>query len=265
LNATLKTNAIGGIVFDGGAANRYKFVALDVATQSVIIGHVEPGRGWVVDTSVSRTLSASSDYAVGLILNGTTVSVTINGAFVKSWSFNAPVVDGAVGVLSRGGTTSFDVYRVRTNDPAFAPAGSPSAPDAPTVADELVAPDDYVLLSRGESITPVTAVTVTMSSTSWSPDFVAALAAAGLGTNGYRLPIGAPSQLAPLPWANVDQIRLQFSHRSRLGLIHCLRTRRGANRIASFLLRSRDLHGHLDALRTVRFGPIRTVVRGLTY
>jgi hypothetical protein len=86
----------------------------------VLIGHFEPNRGWVVDASVAKTLSASTDYTVGVVLRGSSVSVTVNGAFALSWGFNAPVVDGGMGVLTQNGTTSFDVFRIRTNDPAFA-------------------------------------------------------------------------------------------------------------------------------------------------
>jgi hypothetical protein len=52
------------------------------------------------------------------------VSVTLDGAFVGSWGFNAPVVDGATGVLAQAGTTSVDSFRLRTNDPAFAAESS---------------------------------------------------------------------------------------------------------------------------------------------
>src|SRR5262249_32768616 len=47
------------------------------------------------------------------------VSITFNGQFVMTWGFNATVVDGDFGVLTRNGTTSFDRVHVRTNDPAF--------------------------------------------------------------------------------------------------------------------------------------------------
>jgi hypothetical protein len=120
LQATLGTTGTGGIVFDENATNHYKCVVLDVASQEVLVGHFDPGRGWVVDTSVNRSLAANTDYAVGLTLNGASVSVTLNGAFALSWGFNAPVVDGGIGVLSRSGTTSFDNFRIRTNDQAFA-------------------------------------------------------------------------------------------------------------------------------------------------
>ncbi|HEV8378215.1 MAG TPA: hypothetical protein VGP99_05155, partial [Tepidisphaeraceae bacterium] len=144
LQATLKTNGIGGIVFDENATNHFKFVALDVPSQKLLVGHFEPNRGWSIDASVPRSLSASTDYALGLTMKGASVSVTLNGAFALSWGFNAPVVDGAVGVVSRNGTTSFDVYRIRTNDPAFATQGAPqhASEAAPGSASATLTPDD---------------------------------------------------------------------------------------------------------------------------
>ena len=79
-------------------------------------------RGWVIDQSVNKSLLTTTNYSVQLIINGPTVSVTIGGSLVTSYAYNSPAADGAVGVLSRSGTTSFDSYRIRTNDPAFATA-----------------------------------------------------------------------------------------------------------------------------------------------
>ena len=50
-----------GIAFDAYAANDYKFAALDVAGQRVLIGHVDPRRGFVIDASVARALVAGAD------------------------------------------------------------------------------------------------------------------------------------------------------------------------------------------------------------
>ncbi len=106
------------------AATDYKFVALDVAGQRLLIGHSAPTGAWVVDHAIARTLVAGQDYDLQLILRGAAVSVSINGAFVVSWGFNAALVDGLFGVIARGGSASFDVVQVRTNDEAFARHGA---------------------------------------------------------------------------------------------------------------------------------------------
>ena len=119
IQTTVSTNGIGGVVFDEYASNDFKFVALDIPNQKVLVGHVDPRRGWVIDSSVSRSLTAGADHALQLVLNGASVSVTLGGVLVTSYGFNSAIVDGAVGVLSRGGTASFDSYRILTNDPIF--------------------------------------------------------------------------------------------------------------------------------------------------
>jgi hypothetical protein len=116
--ATLATNGIGGVVFDRSSDTRFKFVAVDVTQQRVLIGHLVGG-SWVVDASVAKTLAANTDYTLLLTIRGTSVSVSVGGVFAVSFGFNAPVADGDVGVLSRSGTTSVDGFRMKTNDSHF--------------------------------------------------------------------------------------------------------------------------------------------------
>lgn len=52
---------------------------------------------------------------------------------------------------------------------------------------------------------------VQISSTAWSPSFVSAIHAAGLGDSGYSIPVGTDAQLTPLPWVNIDRIALTFN------------------------------------------------------
>ena len=82
--------------------------------------HARRAARWVVDFATPRTLVAGQDYDLQLILRGAAVSVTLNGAFVVSWGFNAALVDGLFGVIARGGSASYDAVQVRTNDEAFA-------------------------------------------------------------------------------------------------------------------------------------------------
>ena len=57
LETVVRTTATAGIAFDAYAANDFKFAALDVAGQRVVIGHVEPRRGFVIDAAVARSLA----------------------------------------------------------------------------------------------------------------------------------------------------------------------------------------------------------------
>jgi len=142
LQTRLRTDAIGGIVFDRYGATDYKFVAIDVVADKVLIGHVDPRRGWVIDGSFTRTLDPGVDYTLWLTMRGASMTVTLNGGLVASWGFNGIVVDGKFGLITRGGTSSFDEARIRTNDPAFAGAVpmfadvAPAKPAAGSVVNE---------------------------------------------------------------------------------------------------------------------------------
>src|SRR6185503_10325872 len=99
--------------------------------------------GWVVDQSVSKVIDAGVDYAFGVTLRGTSVSVTLNSQVVVSNAFNAVVVDGHFGLLTRGGATNFDNVSIKTDDPAF----TPQANAAP------IARDDSAATNRGVAVT----------------------------------------------------------------------------------------------------------------
>ena len=114
-----QSGAIAGLVFDGYATNDYKFAGLDLANQRVVIGHWDPRRGWVVDASVAKALTAGTLYDLSITLKGTSVSVSVNGGFAVSTGFNAGVVDGRFGLMARSGTATFTSLRVRTDDPVF--------------------------------------------------------------------------------------------------------------------------------------------------
>jgi len=144
LQATLDTTGVGGLIFDRYGDDDFKFIALDVDNDRIIVGHQDGRRGWVVDQAFARSLDAGVDYDLKVVLKGASVSVQVDGSMVGSWGYNAAVVDGGMGVLTRDGTSSFDEVRIRTNDPAFAGdsllaasmAAAPSATAVPvTVAD----------------------------------------------------------------------------------------------------------------------------------
>jgi len=147
LEAKVRTNSIGGIVFDYYDTDQFKFVVLDVVNDKILIGHVDPRGGWKVDQSFAKVLDAGVDYTVKLTMRGASVSIQLNGATIGSYGFNSAVVDGSVGLLTRGTTSSFDDFRIRTNDRAFAAAGPlmtafapESAVAVPTLAISQVEP-----------------------------------------------------------------------------------------------------------------------------
>jgi hypothetical protein len=119
LEARVLTNATGGIFFDRYADDRFKFVVLDQATDQILVGHQDPRHGWVVDAAIDHVLNGSEYDDLKLAVAGTSVRIHLNDQFVAAYGFNAPLVDGNVGLLSRGGHSSFESFILRTNDPAF--------------------------------------------------------------------------------------------------------------------------------------------------
>ena len=61
------------------------------------------------------------------------------------------------------------------------------------------------------SVTPPSVTDVTVSSTDWSSSFFDYLQANSLGSEGYSIPTGSTAQSLPLPWNNVNQIKITFS------------------------------------------------------
>ena len=60
-------------------------------------------------------------------MRGATVSVSLNGAVRRDLELQRRRRRRAFGTFTKGGTTSFDSFRVRTDDPAFTAPVTPSA------------------------------------------------------------------------------------------------------------------------------------------
>jgi len=133
LTSTLRGTGRLGFVFDRYSATDYKFVALDIPTGRVLVGHHSPRGGFTIDLAVARTLVANSLYTLQVIVKGMTLSVVVNGSFVASFAFNGVLVDGAFGLAVWSGTGTFDSFRLRTDDPFFpvGPNGEPSTKPPP--------------------------------------------------------------------------------------------------------------------------------------
>jgi Ca2+-binding RTX toxin-like protein len=124
LSATLSTTGAGGFVFDRYAADDYKFVVIDAAADQVILGHVTPKGGLIVDASFARTIDAGKDYTLTLRLKGTSASLSLGGQAVGGFVYNAVIVDGDFGLLAERGGSSFASATVKTSDSAFYVPGS---------------------------------------------------------------------------------------------------------------------------------------------
>jgi len=141
LTTTLKTSAQGGVVFDYQGPSYYKFVTLSKDSNQLLIGH-RVGNTTVIDRSYAMTVSATTNYNLGVTVRGGLVNASINGAVVASVVFNETSTMGGYGFISVQGTssgqTSFDIVRLRTDDVAYAPPPLMAASAAPAAVPDGV-------------------------------------------------------------------------------------------------------------------------------
>lgn len=123
---TFNTEKAGGVVFDYYGPDKFKFAAIDVLANKIVIGHFTARSGWVTDASFGMTIETGTDYVLHLSLKGTTAGVSVKESGKPNWQgmvghvFHAVTVDGGFGLLSKDGASSFDQVTIKTNDPAFA-------------------------------------------------------------------------------------------------------------------------------------------------
>jgi hypothetical protein len=87
-----------------------------------------------VDAVAARTINAGQDYDLSVSLRGNSVSVSLDGQVAAGHFYNAVVVDGGFGLLTRNGASSFDSFRFKTSDPAFATVEAGGAVASPEAA-----------------------------------------------------------------------------------------------------------------------------------
>ena len=85
----------------------------------LVIGHYTTNKGWVDDAVASRVIDAGQDYTLGVMLKGSTVSVTLDGQVLLGHIFNAVTVDGNFGLIATEGAASFDDVLLKTDDPFY--------------------------------------------------------------------------------------------------------------------------------------------------
>jgi hypothetical protein len=127
------TGGEGGLIFDQYAPDLFKFVTISAG--KITLGHRTP-KGWFTDQVFNNnSLTAGTDYTLGLTLKGSTLSVSLNGSLVGSRIYNALVTDGGFGLFSRTGTTSFDSVTIKTDDPAVSGTSfALTAADSPAIS-----------------------------------------------------------------------------------------------------------------------------------
>jgi hypothetical protein len=135
LAATLRPGASAGFVFDLYSATDFKYVLVDAAADRLVIGY-RSNKGWGTVATFAKVFDTTRDYDLLVSLAGTTVSVQVDGAALVAGVFNAVVVDGKFGTMTKGGSASFDRFTLRTSDSRFAEQSAESmvAATAPTAS-----------------------------------------------------------------------------------------------------------------------------------
>ncbi|AQX15768.1 hypothetical protein BCR15_08365 [Tessaracoccus lapidicaptus] len=72
-------------------------------------------------------LVAGADYTMVVTIKGASVSLELNGSFVRSMAYSAALADGRVGLVVGSATASYDSVRIRT-DGWTAPEGTVTEP-----------------------------------------------------------------------------------------------------------------------------------------
>jgi hypothetical protein len=119
LEATLTAETLGGFFFDAYSEKDFKFAAILPEANLAVIGHWSKQGQLKYDAFAQLGFAAGPEFDLRLSLKGTTVSLAVDGHEVLGHVFNAVSVDGAFGLMSAAGKSSFDRVAVRTDDPAF--------------------------------------------------------------------------------------------------------------------------------------------------
>ena len=104
--------ARGGLVFDYYRAERLQVRRARPRRRAPSSSATGSGTSGSSTRRFTTPLAAGVDYKLSLSLNGTTVTVSLNGTALGSFSYNGAVADGGLGTISRTGTTSFDNVHV---------------------------------------------------------------------------------------------------------------------------------------------------------
>ena len=152
-SATFGSETFGGFYFDYYGEHDYKFAGVLADSDEIVIGHWNAKRDEMVYDVVAQIgFNIDSDYDLQIALKGPQVSVAIGVEDARgdvfyhdilAHLFNAVVVDGEFGLLSMGGSASFDSFHVQTDDDAFLADNliASAAPEA-VIAESALTDDD---------------------------------------------------------------------------------------------------------------------------
>ena len=162
------------LVFDYEDESNFGFAGGFFGADEWRIGRVVAGT-WNAEVIATASLANGVDYEVDLRIDGSAVTLTVDGSTVAHHDFGVPL-DGGIGVGTNNAQARLDDLSA-----AEVPPGDTTAPQIVEV------------LVRGPD---------------WTNEFFDHLTSIGDGLGGYRVSSGA-GQVDPLPWP-VDEIEIRF-------------------------------------------------------
>jgi hypothetical protein len=119
-------NSNGFIIFDYYSETDFKFAGIDVGTDKLQIGQ-RTADGWIVETQSNMQLKSGFNYNLMIAVNGTTVTLVVNGSKLLSYAFDSRIIDGysyglntgMVGIGTNNSVTRFDNVKVQKLPPVF--------------------------------------------------------------------------------------------------------------------------------------------------
>jgi Ca2+-binding RTX toxin-like protein len=120
LATEVRTGGVAGLAFDRDAEGRFKFVALDVVGDRILVGYWTSA-GFVVQHTFARSLSDARSYDLRLVLSGNEVTVWLDDVEVGTAAFYTLLHEGSFGLLTISGSATFGSMTLATDDPAYEP------------------------------------------------------------------------------------------------------------------------------------------------
>jgi hypothetical protein len=106
----------GFVIFNYLGPTNFMYAGLRAAAHQWVIGHrVASGGnyGWVDDYIVSDASAVpGKDFKLQVILNGATVSLSVNGVLKASWTYAGTVENGQIGIGTHRAAAQFDNFSV---------------------------------------------------------------------------------------------------------------------------------------------------------
>ncbi len=104
--ATVNTRGLGGLIFDYKSPYDYKYAAMIPGSSQVVIRQVS-GQTTTTVATVSRSLYSGADTLLGLVMNGSSVTIYVNNVSVLSHTFPLSVTTGQTGLIGLSGQSLF--------------------------------------------------------------------------------------------------------------------------------------------------------------